>query len=149
MLLSMIGAAHARLSVCPTREVFDCQPGTIPFEAKLQSDHLTLPLIRLFRSGLRHRVASSSPRQGGRQRLPESGVLTSIARTRLQKQSSWQWLLSMLTFCAVITSSEAVHGWYRFFVVVACYAWILGCMRFSRRFIDTPAISSLTELHLY
>ena len=64
------------------------------------------------------------------------------------KQSSWQWLLSLLTFCAFITLSEAVHGWYRFLLLFAYYAWIFGCMRLSRRFIDTPATSGLTELHL-
>ena len=35
------------------------------------------------------------------------------------KQSSWQWLLSVLTFCAVITTSQAVHGWYRFLILIA------------------------------
>ncbi len=65
-----------------------------------------------------------------------------------QKQSSWQWLLSLLTLCAVITLSEAVQGWYRFLILGAYYAWIWGCMRMSRRFIDTPATSTLTELHL-
>ena len=64
------------------------------------------------------------------------------------KQSSWQWLLSLLTLCAVITLSEAEHGWYRFLILISYYAWIWGCMRLSRRFIDTPATSSLTELHL-
>lgn len=64
------------------------------------------------------------------------------------KQSSWQWLLSLLTFCALITLSEAVHVWYRFLLLVAYYAWMFGCMRLSRRFIDTPATSGLTELHL-
>lgn len=65
-----------------------------------------------------------------------------------QKQSSWQWLLSLLTLCAVITLSEAVHGWYHFLIFVALYAWMWGCMRMSRRFIDAPATSPLTELHL-
>ena len=64
------------------------------------------------------------------------------------KQSSWQWLLSLLTLCAVITLSEAVYGWYRFLILVAYYAWIWMCMRISRRFTDTPATSALTELHL-
>ena len=64
------------------------------------------------------------------------------------KQSSWQWSLSLLTFCAVITTSEAVHGWYRFLILVAYYAWIWGCMRISGRFIGTPATSSLNELLL-
>ncbi len=64
------------------------------------------------------------------------------------KQSSWQWLLALLTLCAVLTLAEAVHGWYRFLILAAYYAWIWGCMRISRRFIDTPTTSSLTELRL-
>ena len=64
------------------------------------------------------------------------------------KQSSWQWLLSLLTVCAFITLSQAVHGWYRFLLLGAYYARMLGCMRLSKRFIDTSATSGLTELHL-
>ena len=64
------------------------------------------------------------------------------------KQSSWQWLLALMTFCAFITLSEAVHGWYRLLILLAMYVWIWVCTRISRRFIDTPAASNLTELHM-
>lgn len=64
------------------------------------------------------------------------------------KQSSWQWLLAMLTFCAFVTLSESVHGWYKLSILVAMYVWIWGCMRLSRRLIDAPAASNLTEIQL-
>ncbi|RRA47583.1 hypothetical protein D1Y84_04015 [Acidipila sp. EB88] len=64
------------------------------------------------------------------------------------KQSSWQWLLALLMLSAFITLSEAVHGWYRFLLQIGYFAWLWGCMRISRRFMDTPAASNLTELHL-
>ena len=64
------------------------------------------------------------------------------------KQSSWQRLLALLTFCAFVTLSECVHGWYRLLMLIAMYAWIWGCMRLSKRFIDTPAASNLTEINL-
>ncbi len=37
------------------------------------------------------------------------------------KQSSWHWLLSLLTFCAFVTLSESVHGWYRLLILIAMY----------------------------
>jgi hypothetical protein len=64
------------------------------------------------------------------------------------KQSSWQWVLALLTLCAFVTVAESVQGWYRLLILVAMYTWMWGCMRLSRRFIDTPAASSLTEIQL-
>ena len=64
------------------------------------------------------------------------------------KQSSWHWVLALFTFCAFVTLSENVHGWYRLLILVAMYVWIWGCMRISRRFMDVPAASNLTEIHL-
>ena len=64
------------------------------------------------------------------------------------KQSSWQWLLALLTFCTFVTLSESVHGWYWLLILLAMYLWIWGCMQISRRFIDVPAASNLTEIQL-
>ena len=69
-------------------------------------------------------------------------------QVKAPKQSSWQWLLSLLTLCAVITLSETVHSWYRFLILAAYYAWIWGGMRISRRFLESPSNRSLTELDL-
>lgn len=64
------------------------------------------------------------------------------------KQSSWQWLLALLTVCAFVTLSESIHGWYRLLILLAMYLWLWGCMQISRRFIDVPAASNLTEIQL-
>lgn len=67
---------------------------------------------------------------------------------KIFKRSRWQWLLVLLTFFSCVTLSQTTQGWYRFVTLVAVYAWLLGCMRLSRRFTDTPATSSLVELDL-
>jgi hypothetical protein len=67
---------------------------------------------------------------------------------RTQKRGSWQWLLSFVVFCSVVSLSEEVRGWHRLLLVAAYFAWLWVCLRLSRRLSDEAATSGLTGLDL-
>lgn len=67
---------------------------------------------------------------------------------RTAKQGYKQRLLSILTLCSFSTTLETFHGWSVWLLVLGFYGWMWLCIRWSKRFYETPTTSGLVGLEL-